>query len=165
MIEINLFLLLTQTATFLAAMFIVWKMFWGPLTQFMQGRAKKIEEDIKHSETGRREVEALEAAYRQRLVEVEQHAQQEFKEALVRGQQAKDQILNEARQEAQRILEKAQADLILERDRVIQELREQVADLSMAAVERLLGQGLDSQVQKRLLDQFVKEVEATRSLS
>lgn len=165
MIEINWFLLITQIATFLAAMAIVWKLFWGPLTLFMRGRAAHIAGELERAERGRLEIEALEAEHRRRLAELEERAQQEIKDALARGNQAKDQILEEARREAHAILEKAQADIRLERERVVGELRGQMTELSLAAVEKLIGQGLDQKVQERLLNQFVSELETIRSLS
>ncbi len=162
MIEINWALLLTQVVTFLAAMIIVWRLFWGPLTQFMRDRSRKISDDLQRTESGRREIEALEAEYRRRLGEIEQQAQQKFNEALARGHASQDQILLEARAQAKQILERAHEDLSRERDRVVAELRGQVTDLALAAVERLLGQGLDQAVQRRLLDQFLKDLDQVR---
>jgi F-type H+-transporting ATPase subunit b len=162
MIEIHWPLLVTQVLTFLAAMIIVWKLFWGPLTQMMRDRSQKITDDLKRAEGGRREIEALEADYRRRLAEIEEQAQQKFNEALARGRDPKEQILNEARAAAKQILTRAQEDLILERERVVRELRAQMTDLSLAAVERLLGQGLDPAAQRRLLDQFLKDMDLAR---
>jgi F-type H+-transporting ATPase subunit b len=162
MMELNWMLLSVQVATFLAAMVIIWKLFWGPLTRFMRERSSQIESDLQRAETGKREIEALEAEYHRRLSELEERAQHEIKDALARGAQAHDQILAESRQEAKRILEKAQADLAVERERVVRELRSYVADISMDALEKLLGEGLDQRVQKRLLDQFVTELEHAR---
>jgi F-type H+-transporting ATPase subunit b len=162
MMEINWVLLSVQVATFLVAMVIIWKLFWGPLTKFMQERSQQIEGDLKRAETGKREIEAMEAEYHRRLSELEERAQQEIKEALARGAQAKDQIMIEARQEAKRILDKAQSDLTLERERLLRELRSHMTEISLQAVERLLGQGLDQNVQKRLLDQFLSDLEKVR---
>jgi len=159
MIEISWPLLITQVVTFLAAMIIVWKLFWGPLTKMMQERSQKISDDLERAENGRREIEALEADYHRRLSEIEEQTRKEINEAVQKGNIAKEEILQEARAEAQRILEKTRQDLVVEREQVIRELRRQVSDLSLLAVERLLGQGIDMKVQKRLLDEFLDEVE------
>lgn len=165
MIEINWFLLVTQIVTFLAAMVIVWKLFWGPLNHFMRERSRGIAADLQKAESGRHEIEALEAEYHRRISEVEARARQEIQDALTRGNQAKEQVLEEARAEAKRILEKAQQDLVAEREKVLREVRSQITDISLAVVERLLGEGLDQKVQKRLLDKFVSEVENLGTLS
>jgi F-type H+-transporting ATPase subunit b len=165
MIEINWFLLVTQIATFLAAMVIVWKLAWGPLTQLMRERSQKIASDLQKAESGRHEIEALEAEYHRRLADVEAKARQQIQDALAQGNQAKEQVLNEARAEAKRILEQAQRDLAQERENVLRELRAQMTDISLAAVEKLLGEGLDLKVQKRLLEQFVNEVDNLKAIS
>ena len=162
MIEINGFLLVTQVATFLVALAIVWRFFWGPLTRFMRERSERMAADVRRAEEGRREIEALEAEYQRRLAELEQRAQHEIQLALHRGQEAKDRMLLEAREEGRRILERARADLAAERERVVRELREHVSGISLAAVERLLGEGLDAKVQQRLLDQFVSETQSLK---
>jgi len=159
MIEINWFLLITQIVTFLVAMTLVWKMAWGPLTKMMQERTGRIADDLQRAESGRREIEALEAEYHRRIAEVEAKARQEIQDALAKGNQAREQLLDEARAEAKRILEKAQQDLAQEREKVMRDVRSQIIDLSLAAVERLLGQGLDAKAQKQLLDRFVSDVE------
>ena len=165
MIEINGFLLVTQIVTFLVAMAIVWKLAWGPLTQMMRDRSAKIAADLQRAEQGRHEVEALEAEYHRRIAEVEAQARQAIQDAIVQGNLVKDQVLEEARSEAKRILEKAQADLAAERERVVRELRGRVTEISLAAIERLLGEGLDQKVQQRLLDQFVKDVQELKPVS
>jgi F-type H+-transporting ATPase subunit b len=159
MIEISWPLLLTQVATFLVAMVVVWRLFWGPLSRLMRERTEKISSDLERAETGRREIEALEADYRRRMSAIEEQARKEIKDAMQKGHQAKEEILTSARQEAQRILEKAQQDLAREREQVIRELRAQVADLSLAAVERLIGNGVDQKAQRRLLEEFLGEIE------
>ncbi|MEW6516831.1 MAG: F0F1 ATP synthase subunit B [candidate division FCPU426 bacterium] len=159
MIEISWPLLITQVVTFLAAMVVIWRLFWGPLTRTMKERTEKISSDLERAESGRREIEALEADYRRRMSAIEEQARKEIKDAVQKGNLAKEEILATARQEAQRILEKAQQDLAREREQVIRELRSQVADLSLSAVERLIGNGVDQKAQRRLLEEFIGEVE------
>lgn len=158
MIEISWPLLLTQVGTFLLAMVIVWKLFWGPLTQMMKDRSRHIEEDLQRAESGRKEAESAKAEYDQRLAELEEKAQQQLQALLKQGAQAKETLVREARDEAQKILEKAQRDLAQERERVLREMRQEVVRLSLTAVERLLGEGLDRKVQERVMNQFLNEM-------
>jgi F-type H+-transporting ATPase subunit b len=159
MIEISWPLLAIQIFTFLIAMVIVWKLFWGPLKTMMQDRSRKITDDLQRAESGRREIESLEGEYHRRLAEIEEKARTEINEALQRGNLAKDEIVKEARGEAQRILDKARQDLTAEREQLIREMRRQVTDISMSAVERLIGASMDRKVQERLLDQFLGDLE------
>ena len=165
MIEISWPLLITQVVTFLVAMVVVWKLFWGPLTKMMQERTRKISGDLEKADHGRREIESLEADYHRRLSDIEEHARKEINSAIQKGTKAKEDILVEARDEAQKVLDKTRRDLAIERDQVIRELRSQVTEISMTAIERILGESIDKQVQQRLLDDFIDEVDKVQKLS
>ncbi len=158
MIEISWPLLLTQIITFLIAMIIVWKLFWGPLTRMMQERSRKISGDIQRAESGRRKIEMLEAEYHRRIAEIEEEARKALNAAVHQGNLAREQIIQEAREESQRILEKNREYLAQERKKVIGELRGQLTDISLIAVEKLIGQGLEQSVQQRLMAEFLHEI-------
>ncbi len=160
MIEISWPLLLTQIGTFLIAMVMVWKLFWGPLTRMMQDRSQRISGDIQRAESGRREIETLEADYHRRMAEIEEGARKAVNEAVHQGNLAREKIIQEARDESQCILEKNREDLAQERKKVLRELRGQVADLSLIAVEKVIGRQLDQSVQQKLLDDFLNEIKA-----
>jgi len=158
MIEISWELLITNIVTFLVAMVIVWKLFWGPLQKMMKSRSDKIANDIQQTEKGRNEVQALEADYKRRLAEIEEKVRKELNRAVQKGNAAKEEIIQTARQEAQRILEKAQKDLALEREQVLRELRKEVSELALTAAENLLRENLDKKIQTELLNGFIGKV-------
>lgn len=159
MIEISWPLLLTQAATFLVAMIVVWKFSWGPLTRMMQDRTRKISDDIERAEQGRNEIEALDADYHRRLAEIEEKARKEINDAIQRGHQEKEVILQEAREEAQQLLKKSREMLTQERQKVIKELRGYVTEIALKAVEQLLGEKTDAQSHSRLVDNFINDLE------
>lgn len=159
MVEINWPLLITQTATFLVAMIILWKFSWGPLTKMMNDRSGKIEDDIQRAEDGKREIEALEADYHRRLSDIETKARKEINEAIQKGQNMKEEILIEARQEAQRVMEKNQQMIAQEREHVIQELRQHVTDISLKAMEKVIGEQSQKEVHVQLMNKFLDDLE------
>lgn len=159
MVEINWGLLITQVATFLVAMVILWKFSWGPLTKMMEDRSKGIKDDIERAEKGRNEIEALEADYHRRLAEIEEKARKEINDAIQKGHQEKELILKEAREESQHLLEKNQEMLAQERQQVIRELRGQVTDIVLKTVEQLVGENADAKAHGNLVDRFIKDLE------
>ncbi len=164
MIEISWPLLLTQIGTFLIAMVVVWKLFWGPLTRMMQDRSQRISGDIQRAESGRREIEALEAEYHRQMAEIEEEARKAVKEAVHQGNLAREQIIREAREESRRILEKNREYLVQERKKVLRELRGQVTEISLMVVEKVIGRKLDQSVQQKLLDDFLNEIKAAEKV-
>ncbi len=159
MIEINWSLLLIQVATFLAAMIVVWKFSWGPLTRMMQDRTHKIQDDIDRATKGRHEVEVLEGEYHRQLADIEDKARKTINEAIQKGHQERELILQEAQEEAKRLLEKNHEMLQQERQQVIKELRTEVSSIAIKAIEQLLQEKNKDELQDRLVDDFINDLD------
>jgi F-type H+-transporting ATPase subunit b len=67
--------------------------------------------------------------------------------------------LDKAREEASAIVERAKEDIARERELAMAELREQLADLSLAISEKVIGESLDEKRQRELIADFLKETE------
>ena len=83
----------------------------------------------------------------------------EGREAAARAQEAAQRLREEleqrARQDAEQIVSRARDELQAERDRAIQELQQQFADLTITAAERVLEQSIDAAVHQRLIDEVL----------
>ncbi|PJF24521.1 MAG: hypothetical protein CUN53_17415 [Phototrophicales bacterium] len=109
--------------------------------------------------TGAAEAEKIRAEARadvQRMIE----------EARGRAEEIGKAIEAEARAEAEKIRTEARAAATAERDRQLGELRSQIAAISIAAAQRLIGENLDQQRQQALINDFFAKVPAeARALS
>ena len=65
-----------------------------------------------------------------------------------------------AQEEAKVIVSKAQDEIRAERDRVFQELKAQVGELSLELAGRMVGESLDKDRHLRLVDDYINELEA-----
>ena len=65
----------------------------------------------------------------------------------------KDDLLKSAREEAERLAEKARRDLVEEQRRLVSELRSDVAALALGAAEKLLQKSVDKSVQDKVLQE------------
>jgi F-type H+-transporting ATPase subunit b len=164
MIEISWPLLLVNIATFLAAMVIVWKFFWGPITQLMRERTRRISDDLSQAEKGRKEVEAMEADYRLRLAGIEEEARKAITEAVARGARHKEEMAAQARAEAERIAERARQDVAQAREQLIRELRGHVTQLSLDALQGFFENKLETPARKALMDAFLRDMEKIKGV-
>ena len=84
-----------------------------------------------------------------------------FPAPIANAQQIATRIQAEAREQAQRdreaALERATAEIQLERDRAIADLRGEFADITVQAAERVIGQSLDRQSHQRIIDEALAE--------
>src|SRR5207237_8975517 len=64
-----------------------------------------------------------------------------------------------AREQAQGLIAKARAEIQQEREKAVQDLREQVADLAVLAASRIIGESLDAKKHRELVQRAMQEAE------
>ena len=67
----------------------------------------------------------------------------------------RQELEDRARQDAEQILTRARQEVQAERDRAIQQLHQEFADLTIIAAERVIGQSLDRAAHQRLIDEVL----------
>ena len=151
-------LLFIQAITFGLAVLVLWRFFWKPLAKFMETRRYAIEHDIETARQSRESAEQLQAQLTQRLAEIDTEAWRLLQLASDEGKRTREQILKEAQDEARRLLDNAGRQIAEARVRAIHDLRAETVALSMLIAEKALKQSVDAQVQHRLVDEFVAEL-------
>jgi F-type H+-transporting ATPase subunit b len=155
MIEINPWLLLAQIASFLVALFILWRFFWGPLTQMIEKRREGIGKDIEDARKGREEVEGIKREYQAQLCEIDGKAKQILEAAAADGKANRDEILKAAQAQARSFLDNAKVEIATEKQLAVAELRKETVDLAVLIAEKILKQSVDRGTRERMLDEFI----------
>jgi F-type H+-transporting ATPase subunit b len=159
-IGINPIFLLAQIVNFIVLVILLRALLYGPVTKMLDNRRAKIEkglEDARAAEEARANAEVE----RQRVLDgARAEAQKMRAEA---GQQA-EQVAAKIRADAQLEAEKIKADALSviggERNKMLSELRGQVAALAIAASNKLIGESLDPKRQEALVADFFAKVPA-----
>jgi F-type H+-transporting ATPase subunit b len=157
-VSIDWGLLFIQAVTFGVAVLTLWRFFWKPLAKFMEGRRYAIEHDIATARKDRETAERLRAQLEKRLAEINAEAASLLHKASDEGKRTREQILKEAREEAQRLLDNAGRRIAEEQARAVRDLRAETVALSMLIAEKALKQSIDARVQHRLVDEFIAEL-------
>lgn len=132
------------------------------LRRSLKAREDAIRGELERAEAARLEAEEQREEYRRRLAEAREESDRIIREASESAEELRRERTERADEEARQIVEKARADAGQERDRLLGELQRQVADLSIEAARRVIGQELtDEAAQRRLVDDFIEEVGAT----
>jgi F-type H+-transporting ATPase subunit b len=158
MIEINFTVLLVQVITFLVAVFILWKFAWGPFMLFLDNRKLGIKQDLDNAQKTREEAELLSAQYKASLDKIEDETRKLVDKAVEEGTKSKNEILRAAHEQANKMLESARVQFEEEKNKAKDELRSQVASLSVSIAEKVLKQTIDKSVQDRLIKEFSKDM-------
>ena len=147
-----------QMITFAVLVWFVNRFLWGPLTQLMAQRNKRIADGLADAEKGRRELQLAE----QRKDEIERDARRHASEILAQAEKRATEIVDEAktqaRAEADRILTAARADVSQEVNRAREQLRESIASLAVLGASRIIEKEIDPKAHAKLLESVVNEL-------
>ena len=152
-------LLFWQTITFLVLLLLLSRFAWKPIMSSLREREETIEGALRSAELARVEMAKLRADNERLLDE----ARAERDAMMRKAQQTADAIVEEAKNkaatESNRIVESARAAILSERQAAIDDIRRQVATLSVDIAEKVIRRQINGDTQQRqLVDQFVKDI-------
>jgi F-type H+-transporting ATPase subunit b len=156
MLSINPGLMVWTAITFAIAVFVLWRFAFGPLQKIIDERRSTIAESLETAEETRAEAARLLAEYRETLASVRAEAEEILERSRKAGDTTKAEILDEARRQAQRTVEKAQEQLERDVRVALQELKGEIAGLTLLATEQVVGKSLDDADHRRLIDEALK---------
>ena len=140
--------------------FILRKVLFKPVTEFMENRTQSIKNSIDDAEKQKAEAIELKRSYEEQLAHAKEDAEKIIREARAKAETEHDQIVAQARTEAEAIMTRAREDIENERRQMISELRAQVAGLALAAASRVIEVNLDTEKNRVLVDKFIDEAGA-----
>jgi len=149
--------LIVQIVAFLIFIWILRKYALGPIVQTLDKRQDRIREGMEAAQRMQAEMQATAARNEQILVEARQQAQSILSQAREAGDATVARAKDEAGKQAAIELEKAQATLRAENEQARSMLRAEVADLAIAAATKIVRKELDAATQKRLIEETLNE--------
>lgn len=150
----------TNILAFVLLFFLLKKFAWGALLKMIDDRRHKIASDFESIESTKRELEKLKNDYQERLTKIEEEARGRIQQAVNEGRRVATEIEEGARNNAREALEKSKEAIALEVAKARMELKEQVVDLAIQATHKVLQQHLDEETDRRMIEAFIKEVDA-----
>lgn len=151
----------TYPAQILSFLLLVWflkKYAWQPLMNMMEKRRQFIEDNLASAERERKEAEQIRASYQEDMRKARQEAQIIIEKATKSSEERAQEIITATRQETGKMKQAALMEIERERKKAIQDVKAQVAEMSVAVAEKIIRQKLDLKGQEALIDQFIQEV-------
>jgi F-type H+-transporting ATPase subunit b len=157
---INIGYLIIQVLAFIILMTALSGWLYQPILNVLEQRKQRIAKGLEDARQAAIARENADAEARRILDEARAEAANARRDAVVQAEQAAKDIDARAREDARSIIANAQTAAVEERDRILSELRGQVAAISIAAANKLVGESLDDQRQRRLIGDFFAKVPA-----
>jgi F-type H+-transporting ATPase subunit b len=157
--DVNLVGLIFQVVNFLLLLYLLNRFLFKPLLARMDERGEKIRQGLEDAEVAARDRELARAEREAAVAEARKEAAEMLARSNKIAEDTRNQILADARAEAERVTSSAREEIVAEKDRAMAEIRGQVAELALAAAGKLVRREMDGSTQRRLVEEFLAEVQ------
>jgi F-type H+-transporting ATPase subunit b len=140
-------------------MFVLKRLAFPRIGEALEKRANAIRESIEAAEKQREEADKILAEYRKRLTEAREQAEDIITRARKAGESAKSQATDEGKAKREELVAAARRDIETETRRSLEQIRKEVADLTVLATEKVTRKALDDSDHKRLVEEALAEVD------
>ena len=154
-------LMIWTLVLFLIVMYVLRKFAFPPIRAALEKRANAIRENIEAAQREREEAEKLLQEYRQRLKEAREQSDDIVARARKASEAAVAEATNEGKAKREELVAAARKDIETETRRSLEQIRKEVADLTVLATEKITRKSLDGEDQKRLVEEALAEVDFT----
>jgi F-type H+-transporting ATPase subunit b len=144
--------------TFALFVWFTMKYVWPPIMKALADRQNKIAEGLAAAERSVHQLELAKHKIAEQLREAKGQAAEILEIANRRSAQLIEEAKKNARDEGERLIVLAQAEIVREVETAKQHLRKQVADIALAGAEQILGQHIDAKANQDLLAKLINEL-------
>jgi F-type H+-transporting ATPase subunit b len=140
-------------------MFVLSKTAFPRIGEALEKRAAAVRENLEHAERQREEADKLLEEYRQRLKEAREQADDIIARARKASEAAVAEAAADGKSKREELVAAARKDIETETRRSLEQIRKEVADLTVLATEKITRKSLDAEDQQRLVEEALAEVD------
>lgn len=131
---------------------------FNPVRAALEKRKQKIAGELKNAADDKEAAHAMKEEYEAKLHEVNKEAEAILEDARKRAKQREAEIIAEARDEANRIVERGNREVELERKKAIDDMKEQIISIASVMAGKVVAASIDTTVQNALINETLKEM-------
>lgn len=146
-----------QLVSFLILLGLLVYFGYKPIRKMLDERANKIRESMEQAEATKQEYEQAKVAVQKQISKARQEGQAVISQAAQIGDRLKEEAKEEARKEAQIIVDRTRVELERERDKAIDDLRREFVDTAILAAGKVINETLDKEKHRKLIEEALEE--------
>jgi F-type H+-transporting ATPase subunit b len=155
----NVGLMIWTLIVFAISMWVLAKFAFPRIAEALDKRQRAIEDSIDYAERTRHEADEVLAEYRARLTEARNQADEIVSRARKTGESTEAEAVADGKRKRDELIEQARREIVQETQRALQEIRNDVADLTVLATEKVTRKSLSSDDQRKLVEEAVSELD------
>jgi F-type H+-transporting ATPase subunit b len=142
---------------------VLWQYGWKPVRTILEQRQKTIEESLANAEKIKKELADAEATRLSIIQKANEQANKIIAEAEKSAAAVTEQRAREATRQAEDIIKNAREASVLDRNRLMLELKQHIGELVIQTTEKVAGKVLTADDQARLNSETLRQLEATNN--
>ncbi|MBQ8062550.1 MAG: F0F1 ATP synthase subunit B [Clostridia bacterium] len=158
--SLNLYTCVFAFLNFLVLFFVLKKVLFKPVMNYMEQRSEEIANTIKESEEAKADADQLKKEYEFQLKNAKADGQKIIDEMTERANNYYDSTIAKAEEESREILARAKEDSEREHQKILQESKAEIAGLALAAASKVIGANMDNESNRKIIDKFLEETGA-----
>lgn len=131
---------------------------FNPARKMLQDRKDKIKQELEETAQNRDAAISLKSEYEAKLADVNKEAEAILSDARKRGLENENAIIAKAKEEAARIMERAHTEAQLEKQKLADEVKQEIISVASAMAGKIVAASMNAQVQEELLNETLKEL-------
>lgn len=131
---------------------------FNPVRDVLEKRRQKITGELAQAAEDKQTAAALKSEYEAKLKDVNREAEDILEAARKKGKKREAEIVDEAKAEAARIIERANREIELEKKKAVDDMKQEVIDIAALMAQKVVGSSMNISVQDALIEETLKEM-------
>ena len=157
--SLNLWQMLISLCNLIILFLILKKFLYNPVRRALEERKQAVEGVYADAQKALDTANASKTEYERELAGIRERADSMLASATADANKRSEAILSDARERADGMMRQAKNDISLERRKAESGIRSEIADVSTALTEKLLAREINSDDHRKLIDDFLAEME------
>lgn len=158
--SLNLYTCVFALINLLILFFVLKKVLFKPVMNYMDKRKNEVADSLKTSENAKNEALELKQQYEEQMKTARADGQKIIDDMTARANKIYSDTVAKAEEESRQILARAQEDVQREHEKVLKDSKAEISGLAIAAASKVIDANLDNESNRKLVDKFLDETGA-----
>ncbi|MCG3148966.1 MAG: ATP synthase subunit b [Verrucomicrobiae bacterium] len=158
----NIGLIIWSIATFAVMIILLGKFAFKPIGEALERRGATIKTQLDEAEKSRAEAKKLMEDYQKQIAEARAEAAKVIEEARQLGEKVRKDVVDKANAEASAVVSRAQEEIVRQKEKGIQEMKDTVASLAVQIAGKVIEKEVNEATHKVLVENLIKDLAKVR---
>jgi len=158
LIDVNPGVAVWTLVTFVVLLVVLKKFAWKQILTALEQRENGIRESLEKAEKAKEDAQKVLDQNQVNLAKAEEESKQILNQSRAYAEKLKEQIVQESKIQAKKLIEEAAAEIERKKDAAFDELKSQVVEIAINAAEKILRENLDKETQTKIVNKYIGEI-------